>query len=71
MQWLCPQLCCITFAFMAGQFPSFVGQGGSGMPAVCTAASFASGPESLWRWLVRWDQCHIFSRSFLIQWGAR
>ena len=61
----CAQICCITFAYMAGQYADYGGPG-----SACPPAAFSSGPESLWKWLIHWDGCHIFNADFLVQWGA-
>ena len=66
-----PQICCIAFAFMAGEYSTFLSQMLDPRSQECTLHASKSGPQSLWSWLIHWDACHIFNPKFLVMWGAR
>lgn len=59
---LCVQLQFITFAFMAGEYVSYL----MAQPAAgsCPASGFKSGPHSLWQWVIAWEPCHTFQADF-------
>lgn len=63
------QLQFITFAFMAGEYVSYL----MAQPAAgsCPASGFKSGPHSLWQWVIAWEPCHTFQADFLVLWGAK
>jgi len=52
------QTCLVTFAYMAAQWPSFVGSKGSS--SLCSQQAWPQGPRSLWDWLVQWNTCRRF-----------
>ncbi|KAA6424207.1 MAG: hypothetical protein FRX49_06166 [Trebouxia sp. A1-2] len=61
--------CLVTFAYMAAQWPSFVGSEGSS--SLCSQQAWPQGPRSLWDWLVQWNTCRRFDDDYLVLWGAR
>ena len=63
------QLNFITFAFMAGEYVTYLGA----HPSLngCSAANFTAGPHGLWRWVADWGGCYSFHPAFLILWGAK
>ncbi len=63
------QTCLVTFAYMAAQWPSFVGSKGSS--SLCSQQAWPQGPRSLWDWLVQWNTCRRFDDDYLVLWGAR
>lgn len=63
------QTCLVTFAYMAAQWPSFVGSQGSS--SLCSEQAWPQGPRSLWDWLVQWNTCRRFDDDYLVLWGAR
>ena len=63
------QTCLVTFAYMAAQWPSFVGSKGSS--SLCSEQAWPQGPRSLWDWLVQWNTCRRFDDDYLVLWGAR
>jgi len=63
------QTCLVTFAYMAAQWPSFVGSQGSS--SLCSEQAWPQGPRSLWDWLVQWNTCRHFDDDYLVLWGAR
>lgn len=65
------QICCIAFAFMAGEYSTFLASMPDPHSQACARRGTQSGPQSLWTWLIKWDDCHIFDSHFLIMWGAR
>ena len=65
------QICCIAFAFMAGEYSTFLSNMPDQRSQECAQRGTQSGPQSLWTWLIKWDSCHVFDSKFLIMWGAR
>ncbi|KAL0028230.1 hypothetical protein WJX79_003033 [Trebouxia sp. C0005] len=61
--------CLVTFAYMAAQWPSFVGSECSS--SLCSQQAWPQGPRSLWDWLVQWNTCRRFDDDYLVLWGAR
>ncbi|KAL0039710.1 hypothetical protein WJX77_005832 [Trebouxia sp. C0004] len=61
--------CLVTFAYMAAQWPGFVGSKGSS--SLCSEQAWPEGPRSLWDWLVQWNTCRRFDDDYLVLWGAR
>lgn len=66
------QLTCVTFAFMAGEYPAYLSAHPSLAAAdACPLSEFGNGPHGLAAWVYNWDGCHSFDDSFLVEWGAR
>ena len=59
----------IAFAYMAGQYGSFL-EANPGISA-CRGPDFEQGPRGMFRWVDTWVPCRVFDSSFLIVWGAK